>query len=84
MNSAMTVQERKWREEDDARTLAEAETIKADKARLQGAQSAAKRLVNEQADRTRSLQKVAGKRVQPERPRSNIQVAGYELPRIKG
>lgn len=45
--------------ESDARTLAEAEVIKADKQRLAKAQSAAKEMIKETQLRTRGLAKVA-------------------------
>ena len=62
MSKASVVSEnKKWQQQDDARTLAQAEQIKADKARLKGAQTAAKSMVAEQNKQTQALQKVAGK-----------------------
>jgi hypothetical protein len=54
--------ERKWQAENDARTLAEAEQIKEDKTRLEAAQSAAKRMLEEEEERTRAMRKVARKK----------------------
>ena len=51
--------ERDWMKEDDARTLAQAEVIKADKTRLAGAQEAAKRMLVEQQEHNSGLAKVA-------------------------
>ena len=51
--------ERDWMKEDDSRTLAQAEVIKADKTRLAGAQEAAKRMLVEEQERNRGLAKVA-------------------------
>lgn len=45
MNEIKT--EAEWRRQDDARTLAQAEEIKADPARLNGAQQAAQRMIEE-------------------------------------
>lgn len=49
-----------WRAENDARTLAEAEVIKADKKRLAKAQSAATEMLKERQDGLKGLAKVAG------------------------
>lgn len=54
--------EARWRAEDDARALAQAEEVKADKARLSKAQEAAKKMADEDAARVRAMRKVAGKR----------------------
>lgn len=59
MITKMSVEEEKWKAECDARTLAEAEVIKADKQRLAKAQSAAKEMIKETQLRTRGLAKVA-------------------------
>lgn len=52
-------EEAKWRRRSDARTLAEAEQIKADKERYQGAIQGAKEIANEEIERVRGLAKVA-------------------------
>lgn len=49
-----------WKAQSDASTLAEAEAIRADKARLAKAASAAKQMAADQAEKLRGLQKVAG------------------------
>jgi membrane protein involved in colicin uptake len=54
--------EAEWQAEDDARSLAQAEEIKADKARLDKAQSAAKRMADEEAERAKAMRKVAGRK----------------------
>ena len=56
-----------WQAEDDAQTLARAEQIKEDKARLTAAQQAAKRLLKEEEERTRGMRKVA-RRKEAKRP----------------
>jgi len=57
----ISADEKRWREEDDARTLAEAERIKQDPGRLAGAKTAAKRMVDEEKERLSAMSKVAGK-----------------------
>lgn len=51
--------EKQWQAESDARTLAEAERIKSESSRLKNAQTAAKRMVNDQQKELQSLSKVA-------------------------
>lgn len=57
----MTAQDREWQRESDARTLAEAETIKSDIGRLKGATSEAKKMVKRDEERAKSMKKVAKK-----------------------
>ena len=47
MRPKLSIQERQWRAEDDARTLARATEIKEDKTRLRAATSAAKKLAKD-------------------------------------
>lgn len=54
--------EAEWQAEDDARTLAQAEVIKQDKARLEKAQSAAEKIAAEERERAKAMAKVAGKK----------------------
>jgi hypothetical protein len=54
--------EAEWQAEDDARSLAQAEEIKADKPRLDKAQDAAKRMADEEAERAKAMRKVAGRK----------------------
>lgn len=49
----------RWQKESDARTLAEAERIKNDPARMKGAQTAAKKMVEDQQKDLQSLLKVS-------------------------
>lgn len=58
----MNEEEKKWQRRCDARTLAEAEAIKADRQRFNEAQIGAKEILQEEADRLRSLSKVASNR----------------------
>jgi len=66
----ISTDEKRWREEDDARTLAEAERIKNDPGRLSGAKTAAKRMVEEDKERIQAMSKVAGKGSTASRPKS--------------
>lgn len=59
MRYPMSEEEKKWRRRDDARTLAEAEQIKADKERYSAAQVGAKEILKEEADRLKGLSKIA-------------------------
>ena len=56
----MTAQEKKWRAEEDARTLAEAESVRRDPTRMRAATMVAKTMADEQNKRAASLRKVAG------------------------
>ncbi len=59
MASALSADEKRWRAESDARTLAESNVISTDSARLKAAQAAAKRMAVEQERQASSMQKVA-------------------------
>lgn len=52
-----------WEIRDDARTLARAEEIKADKDRYNDATAMARKLADEDIDRVKGMLRVAGKRV---------------------
>lgn len=52
--------EREWRARMDAETLAQAEKIKADKARHEEAQAQAKQMAEEKAEEKKAMDKVAG------------------------
>jgi len=56
---AMTAEDKKWRAESDARTLADAEAVKDDKERLEAAQEAAKAMVDEKNAEAAGMAKVA-------------------------
>ena len=53
------VTEAEWQAQADANTLAEAEVIKGDEARLKKAQEAAKKIADEQRERAAAMSKVA-------------------------
>lgn len=55
-------EEARWQRRDDARTLARAEEIKADKDRYDGAKLGAKEILEEETARLNGLNKVAGRR----------------------
>lgn len=60
---AVDPDELKWRARSDARTLAEAEEIKADKTRMALAQKEAQNILAEEQSRIKGISKVAGKPV---------------------
>lgn len=60
MYTAMSEDEKKWRQRDDARTLAQAEAIKSDKERYAGAIIGAKEIAKEELQRVQGIAKVAG------------------------
>ena len=55
--------EKKWQRQDDARTLARAEAIRADKNRLAQAKIGAREILEEDGDRIESLAKIANMKV---------------------
>ena len=73
MNKRPKVRE-EWEMRDDARTLARAEEIKADKERLSDALKMAKQIANEDLARMNGMLKVAGKS-QPKAPKTTPQEA---------
>lgn len=66
---AIDPEEEKWRRRSDARTLAEAEQIKADKDRYNGAILGAKEIAQEEIARVQGIAKVAGMKT-PTAPKS--------------
>lgn len=75
---AVDPEELKWRRRSDARTLAEAEQIKADKERYQGAILGAKEIAQEEIARVQGIAKVAGMQA-PKIPKADnvVQNLGY-------
>lgn len=59
INSKMSPEELRWRRQDDARTLARAEEIKADKARYQEAINGAKEIAKEEISRVKGIARIA-------------------------
>ena len=74
MNNCMSSEEMKWRARSDARTLAEAEDIKADKQRYARAVQSANELYAERQKELKSMRKVATK--QPISGKSNPATVG--------
>ena len=68
---AVSDEEAKWRRRSDARTLAEAEQIKADKERLNGAILGAKEIAQEEIARVQGIAKVAGMKA-PQPPKAEV------------
>ena len=56
----MSEEDLKWQRRDDARTLARAEQIKADKERYKGAIIGAREIAKEELERVQGIAKVAG------------------------
>ena len=56
-----TMQEKKWRAEDDARTLVQAGVITTDKTRLRAAKVQAKIMAKEKVKELKSLKKISKK-----------------------
>ena len=73
MYNKMTEEDLKWQRRSDARTLAEAERIKADKERYQGAILGAKEIASEEIERVKGIAKVAGMPV-PKAPAKEVVV----------
>lgn len=82
-NTAMSEDEKRWQRRDDARTLARAEEIRADKERLNQAHIGAKEILAEEAERLKGLSKIAsnptvdkavqkGERIKKENPVSPL------------
>ena len=63
MASRLTVQDKKWQAESDARILADADVIKKDRTRLIAATKEAKVMAKEQKERSTAMTKVAGMKV---------------------
>jgi hypothetical protein len=61
-STALPGLDKRYMEEDDARTLARASEIKADKTRFKGAQAGARRIIDEEEARVKGLRKVARKK----------------------
>lgn len=59
MGMTAIAQDKKWEAESDARTLAEAHAIKADKTRMKKASIAAKGMLEEKKNEVKGLAKVA-------------------------
>ena len=77
MTKSVSEEELKWRQRDDARTLAEAERIKADQERYNGAILGAKEIAREEIERVKGIAKVAGIRT-PKAPKAEpVQNLGY-------
>lgn len=58
---SMAAQEKRWQQENDARTLAEAEQIKKDPARVKGAATAAQKMQKEHQQSANALKTIANK-----------------------
>ncbi len=68
MITSISEDELKWRRRSDARTLAEAEQIKADKERYKGAIIGAREIANEEIERVKGIAKVAGMKTPKPQP----------------
>lgn len=86
----MDAERLRWQRRDDARTLAEAERIKADKARYAGAIIGAREIASEEIERVKGIAKVAGMKT-PQTPREvehepnqTFNKRGYQNPACVG
>lgn len=59
MVSNLSKEEKKWRAESDASTLAEAEAIKSDKSRLKAAAAEARKMAKDAENRAKGMKRVA-------------------------
>ena len=75
---AVDPEEAKWRRRSDARTLAEAEQIKADKERYNGAILGAKEIAQEEIARVQGIAKVANMKM-PQAPKTEPQNFGQRV-----
>lgn len=78
MRTAMSEEDLKWRRRSDARTLAEAEQIKADKERYNGAVIGAREIAQEEIERVKGIAKVAGMKT-PQAPKTEPQSTPQHL-----
>ena len=73
----MSAEDLKWQRREDARTLARAEEIIADKERYNNAKIGAREILQEEQNRLKGLNKVAGKRVKTETPQEPTMPFSY-------
>lgn len=76
MRPCVDAEELKWRRRSDARTLAEAEQIKADKERYNGAILGAKEIAKEEIERVKGIAKVANMQT-PKAPENTVTAQTY-------
>ena len=69
MSYCVSEEDKKWQRRDDARTLARAQEIKADKERMKGAVLGAREIASEEIARVQGIAKIAGMRT-PSVPKS--------------
>lgn len=67
MTPKISAEEKKWRAQDDARTLMSAEGIKSDSGRLKAAAAEARRIATE-AEKVASQKKQHAQKLQPSKP----------------
>jgi len=66
MSPSEVQREKEWQAEYDANTLAEAQVIYSDPARLKKAQEKAKKMAEDQREKANAMQKVAGAKKTPQ------------------
>lgn len=64
MANSVTKQEEDWEAESDARTIMEAEAIKADEKRFNKAVAAAKKMKEEEAEKMKALEQLANAKIE--------------------
>ena len=65
MAPQLSAQDKRWRAEEDARTLAETRVIVKDRERLTAAREAAQRMADEQAEKAKAMRTVANSKGLP-------------------
>ena len=79
MEMVLTANDKIWRAESDARTLAEADVIQKDKNRLKMAVKTAKKMADERMKEATSMKKVANKNT--ETPKKPVKRANKRSPK---
>lgn len=80
MDKTMSEEELRWQRRSDARTLAEAEQIMADKERYRGAIIGAKEIASKQIKEVQSIAKVAGMKAPKEPSGRNTSIPSKKQP----
>lgn len=82
MVSPISAQDREWRAQDDARTLANAKQIVMDSERHTAAQAAARAMVEKAAEEAKAMKSVAGGSDPTRKPSQPETTGGKMAPRI--
>lgn len=81
----LTAEDKKWRAEDDARTLAQSEVVKSDPERLNAAKEAAKKMAEEDMEKAKAMSHVAGIKGTKKQDSSSVDSFKSDTPdKVKG